>query len=906
MLGLLAVLLIGIGLGLQTVLAESAALPRMQTSPLHPDFPLLDENQRNVLESGKPVSTMNTCGACHDTAFIVQHSYHASAGLNDLTPPGGAPSGRSWDISPGFFGSWNAIEYRYLSPAEDEHIDLTTPDWLKMYGIRHVGGGPAVYSREGVRLTDLEHQPGDPETNQLDPATGELVPWDWEESGVVEMNCFLCHTSGPDNESRMAEIQAGNFQWANTATLAGRPLVQKTDDGYQWRTDAFTSAGEVTQEAIGIQDPDNENCGLCHGLVHDTVEDPLVTYGCSPERWSTITTGQIISPQKLSDTGMNLKDKTTLDRAWDVHAERLLDCTDCHYSLNNPLYYRESAGTRPEHLTFDPRRLEIGDYLLKPLHQFARGNSAQSFAAPELENTMRDCQSCHNVENTHSWLPYKEAHLEAVSCESCHIPRIYSSANMQHDWTVIKPDGSALRECRGVDGEVGIGSLLTGYRPVLLPARDADGKTRLAPHNLITTWYWVYGVPPRPVPHRDLQAAYLEDDQYHPGVMLRFDQDQSGDLSEQELILDSPEKVDFIQKRLRQLGLENPRIEGEIQPYSINHTVATEDWALRDCRACHGQDSWVTAPIQLSSYAPGDGTLTFVDGTDLNVSGEIIRGSEGALYYQPRTGPENLYVMGHDRIPWVDRAGILLLAVVLLGVTVHGGLRVYAARQQKTDREEPTAQHETYMYGVYERLWHWLQTFVIVLLLLTGLIIHAPDTFGLFGFRGVVLVHNVLAAILVINAGLSLFYHLASGEIQQYIPRPKGFFDRSISQALYYLRGIFNDDPHPFQKTPDRKLNPLQQVTYFGLLNVLLPLQVLTGALMWGVQRWPELAERLGGLPFLAPFHTLIAWSFASFIVLHVYLTSTGHTPLASLRAMITGWEEVEGTRQDHDQPENR
>ena len=53
--------------------------------------------------------------------------------------------------------------------------------------------------------------------------------------------------------------------------------------------------------------------------------------------------------------------------------------------------------------------------------------------------------------------------------------------------------------------------------------------------------------------------------------------------------------------------------------------------------------------------------------------------------------------------------------------------------------------------------------------------------------------------------------------------------------------------------------------------NLLLPLQIITGALMWGVQRWPETAVRLGGLPFLAPFHTLIAWLFAAFIVMHSF-----------------------------------
>ncbi|NTU65844.1 MAG: hypothetical protein HGB05_21165, partial [Chloroflexi bacterium] len=155
-------------------------------------------------------------------------------------------------------------------------------------------------------------------------------------------------------------------------------------------------------------------------------------------------------------------------------------------------------------------------------------------------------------------------------------------------------------------------------------------------------------------------------------------------------------------------------------------------------------------------------------------------------------------------------------------------------------------------------------------------------------------VHNVLAVILVINAGLSLFWHLASGQVKQFIPRPYGFFDQSIMQAKFYLQGIFKGKEHPFEKTKEKKLNPLQQITYFGLLNVLLPLQIITGALMWGVQRWPDIAGLLGGLPVLAPFHTLVAWLFASFIVAHVYLTTTGVTPAADIRAMITGWEDME------------
>jgi thiosulfate reductase cytochrome b subunit len=196
------------------------------------------------------------------------------------------------------------------------------------------------------------------------------------------------------------------------------------------------------------------------------------------------------------------------------------------------------------------------------------------------------------------------------------------------------------------------------------------------------------------------------------------------------------------------------------------------------------------------------------------------------------------------------------------------------------------------MYSIYERFWHWLQTSVVLILLLTGLLIHAPPGFLAFDF--VVAVHNVMAVILVVNAVLAVFYHVVSGEIRQFLPRPQGFFDRAAAQAVYYVRGIFRREPHPFPKETARKLNPLQQVTYFAILNLLLPLQILTGALIWGAQRWPETAEALGGLGVIAPLHALVAWLFAAFIVLHVYLTTTGHTPLANIRAMITGWDDIE------------
>ena len=850
--------------------ARSTALPASQPSPIHPQFAFLDEQGMNVLESGAPVSTQRTCGECHDTEFIANHSFHSDMGLSDFGASGLA---RAWDLSNGPFGKWNPLTYRTLSAAGDGRLDMGTSDWVRANAARFVGGGPGVESRGGAALPT-----GDPNPEN----------WNWTASGVLEVDCFLCHLPNPNNEARVTAIQAGDFRGAATATLAGTGIVDSVGSAYTWNRSAFTEAGLLA--TVTIQDPTNENCAQCHGLVH-TGNIPLTLTGCDLTNWQTATTGQVISGDDVDQSGMNLADKDSLTRSWDVHAERGLECTDCHYSLNNPTYsVKEQA---PSHLEFDPRRLEIGEYLQRPDHNLARGQSAQNTVAPGLRGTMRRCESCHETAASHTWLPYTERHMDELACESCHTPQLHAPAVESYDWTVLRPNGEAVSTCRGVEGASGsLTDLVTGFTPVLLSRQTLDGDSQLAPYNLVTAWYWVYDDPtgPRPVRLQDLQAVYLKGGTYLPEVVIALDSDGDGLLSEAELRLNTPEKVSVIATRLASIGLANPRIEGEIQPYSINHNVAEGEWATRDCRTCHSDGSRLTEPVTLAGVVPGGVQPEFVKDSNTRTTGTLAVTGE-LLTYSPATRDQNLYVFGHNRVPWVDWTGGLFFLGVLGAVVAHGGLRFFSALKAPRRRTETK---RVYMYAVYERFWHWLQTFAILILLFTGLVIHRPAVFGLFSFPHVVAVHNVLAILLVINAGLSLFYHLVSGEIRQYLPRPYGFFDDAILQAKYYLGGIFRGQVHPFEKRPEAKLNPLQQVTYFGILNVLLPLQIVTGALMMGVQLFPQGAAWLGGLPLLAPFHSMVAWTFAAFVVGHVYLTTTGPRPLTSIRAMMNGWEEIE------------
>jgi thiosulfate reductase cytochrome b subunit len=200
------------------------------------------------------------------------------------------------------------------------------------------------------------------------------------------------------------------------------------------------------------------------------------------------------------------------------------------------------------------------------------------------------------------------------------------------------------------------------------------------------------------------------------------------------------------------------------------------------------------------------------------------------------------------------------------------------------------ANHMTriYLYTRYERSWHWLQMILIVLLLATGLEIHGVYT--LFGFESAVAIHNFTGITWLIAFGFFVFWIFTTGEWRSYIPTTK----KMLAVILYYAHGIFLGRPHPAPKRKDAKHNPLQRLTYLSLAAVMLPMQMTTGFLYWSYNSWQDSAFQFFPLGVVAAIHTAGAFLILSFVIVHVYMTTTGHTVGAHIKAMITGWEEVE------------
>jgi thiosulfate reductase cytochrome b subunit len=198
---------------------------------------------------------------------------------------------------------------------------------------------------------------------------------------------------------------------------------------------------------------------------------------------------------------------------------------------------------------------------------------------------------------------------------------------------------------------------------------------------------------------------------------------------------------------------------------------------------------------------------------------------------------------------------------------------------------------KVYIYRAFERFWHWTQAILIFFLAFTGFEIHG--TINFFGYQNAVKYHNIAAYAFIVLIIFAIFWHFATGEWRQYLPT----FKNMKAQIFFYMFGIFSNSSHPTKKSVLSKLNPLQKLVYFGLKILVIPVMVFSG-LLYMFYRYPQqgIIEGLNinSVEVIAIFHTAGAFLLMAFLIVHLYLITTGATVTSNLKAMITGYEELE------------
>lgn len=198
------------------------------------------------------------------------------------------------------------------------------------------------------------------------------------------------------------------------------------------------------------------------------------------------------------------------------------------------------------------------------------------------------------------------------------------------------------------------------------------------------------------------------------------------------------------------------------------------------------------------------------------------------------------------------------------------------------------------IYKRFERFWHWSQAALIIFLGLTGFEVH--NSIHIFGYEKAVMFHRVASYLFLGLIALAIFWHFTTEEWKQYIPTRKNL----MAQIRFYALGIFRAEPHPTNKNKQQKLNPLQIITYLGFKILIVPVMVVSGLLFLYHKHLNAnniVIVSDFSLESIAHWHTFGAFLLVAFLVIHVYMTTTGTTPISNIKAMVTGYEEVKETK---------
>lgn len=205
-----------------------------------------------------------------------------------------------------------------------------------------------------------------------------------------------------------------------------------------------------------------------------------------------------------------------------------------------------------------------------------------------------------------------------------------------------------------------------------------------------------------------------------------------------------------------------------------------------------------------------------------------------------------------------------------------------------------------YLYPVWVRLWHWTNALLFLVLIASGVSMHFAGADWLMPFATARVVHNVAGLSLTVVWIGFLVANARGGNGRHYRVRPRGLIGRLIAQTRYYTYGIFRREPHPFQVTDEMKFNALQQLSYLGVMYGLMPILILSGwAFLFSIYL-PETLFGLGSVWVVALTHLGVSYLLVLFLLMHLYIITTGETVSANLRAMLTGWHRETG----HDRAE--
>jgi hypothetical protein len=347
-----------------------------------------------TLDSKAPYSPKSTCGECHDYNRIT-NGYHFQQGRTDgsgkIVISDTFDPQHPWNVSSGMYGKCTTASPDLIQLAKkvNQHaseIDKSSFSFVQNCGACHPGGGWSEYDRRGRLYYDEESEKfGYEDSGGMSLLDGDYTPFSngnahygapWNESGVSQADCLICHLKGYQWKERGATLRGKFFKYGPTVGAGWANVKISKDESGDLTTEEVTV--DYTKKEVAdfenlhlqiVKEPPDENCWSCHAMPRRT---GLVEW----------------NPEK------------------DVHKTGGLRCISCH-----------------------PGDKE---------HNFAKGDTIQQTVRNDLDNSMHSCEDCHykgkDKRAPRYKHPFSPRHLKLIACQTCHIPFQTSPADLVYDY----------------------------------------------------------------------------------------------------------------------------------------------------------------------------------------------------------------------------------------------------------------------------------------------------------------------------------------------------------------------------------------------------------------------------------------------------------------------------------------
>jgi thiosulfate reductase cytochrome b subunit len=165
----------------------------------------------------------------------------------------------------------------------------------------------------------------------------------------------------------------------------------------------------------------------------------------------------------------------------------------------------------------------------------------------------------------------------------------------------------------------------------------------------------------------------------------------------------------------------------------------------------------------------------------------------------------------------------------------------------------------------------------------------------LIQFNNAVAIHNFVGVLTSISYICYFIANFYTNNYKHYKFKLKGLVGRLMKQGEYYVIGYLKGLTKPFPISLKEKFNPLQRLSYFATMYILVPAVVITGIALLYPEMILERFYNMSGIRITAFLHSLAGFFILIFVIIHLYVITIGKNPLKNFKSIIDGYHDADG-----------